>query len=62
MKRLILLFIIFKIYGWAQSSNFTLLMGDEGYKNTETTLYLASLTTPLSSTQATRIDDFYFNA
>lgn len=55
--KILLLFIILQCAIFAQSQ-LLLLMGDApaGYNNAETTTYLASLTTALSDTQATNID------
>lgn len=57
MKKLILIIALLTISLYPQSK-LLLLMGGEGYKNAETKTYLASLTTPISSTYAKTLDTF----
>lgn len=57
MKKLIL-FLILTSFTFSQSSTMLLLMGGSDYKNVETSIYLASLTTPISKTYSATLDSF----
>lgn len=57
MKKLFLI-LLFTVSIYPQSPLLTLMDSGVSYKNTETTLYLASLTTPISQTYAATLDSF----